>query len=138
MGEQAFYLTAMGIERWRLRDPMPTSSFYRLELFEGELPVGLLVADVVDQNEAEQKLVFAIAKSTKKIFSETINTVKTISFSPACKVIISLGDRCAKQLTKISCPLLVSYSPAELLADPTRKAETWAVVKKAMALMGHA
>lgn len=135
MVEKAFYLKAMGIERWRLRGKMPTPCFYRFELFEGDLPVGLLVADVVHQSEAEQKLVLAIAKSTKKIFSDTINTVEALSFSPSCKVIISLGDRCVKQLTQINCPLVVSYSPAELLADPSRKAETWQAIKKAMALM---
>ncbi|WP_423062559.1 hypothetical protein [Candidiatus Paracoxiella cheracis] len=140
------YLHAMGVETWRLRAPQAMRAYYCYTLFDAEKnPVCLLMADVTVQDEVELNLVQAIAKATR------LHVVEGLQPAESANVLILLGPQVAAlffqnddgvealrgkvhQLENYS--VIVSYSPAQLLADKSLKAATWKDVQTAMGILG--
>ncbi len=136
MNSEINYLKAMGILQWRLRGVKAAFYCYAFYAEAQEQPVSYLLADVGDAS-AEQALVLAIAKAVQKKFVG--ECVQALNFSDLLqtRVLILLGERVKKVVTTVmgSHPMVVSYSPAELLANPRLKAKTWEAIKKAIQLM---
>lgn len=132
------YLQTIGILQWRLRGEKPVI-FYRYEFYaEGQTqPIGLMLADARLCNEAEQQLVEAIAKAVKKKFIGKPVTELNLASLAHTGVIILLGKTVAALATEklAGHQQIISYSPAELLANPNLKAKTWEQIKKAMQMM---
>jgi hypothetical protein len=132
------YLQMMGISTWRLR-AVNAANYYCYQFYNDEelQPIGLMLA-VNLVNDAEKQLVDAIAKAVKKRFvSECVATLNFADFTQI-RVVILLGEQLAETVTASvgELPIIVSYSPAELLANPNLKAKTWEEIKKAIRMMG--
>lgn len=131
------YLELLGIPVWRLRVEKPLAC-YRYEFYDdtGSQPVGLLFADASPGDAAEKQLVEAIVKATKKRAVGSVENEIKLGDITQARVIVLLGNEVAKKLQAGQCPLIQSYSPAELLANPSLKAAAWESLKKAMQMMG--
>lgn len=133
------YLQIMGISQWRLR-AITAAIYYRYAFYEdgGSQPIAYLLADATLANAAEQQLVEAIAKAIKKKFiGEQVTDFNFTDFTPT-RVMILLGEQVIKIITPAmgNHPVVRSYSPADLLANPSLKAKTWEEIQKAMKIMG--
>lgn len=139
------YLQAMGVERWRLRAPDAVRAYYCYTFFNSnQQPVGLLMADVTVQDKVELDLAEAIVKATR------LKVVEGLQPAETANVLILLGpkvidfffqngatvDELRGKVHKLeNYSTVVSYSPAQLLANKSLKAETWRDLKVAMKLM---
>ncbi len=141
------YLSLLGIERWCLREAPAQLGYYRIELKDRESPVGVILADVVENSDEEAQLVLAIAKSTNKTTAPGLQRVDEIQLSHSYRAIILLGERVAQLILQSAesieqmqdrdhsienGPVVVSYSPAELLKNKNLKAATWKAIQKAI------
>ena len=130
------YLKLMGIDVWRVRT-FPSVDYYCYSLCNLQnRVVGVLLADAIVRNDAENQLVEKIAKATRKQVSGGLRPgfLNQNDFKEC--VIILLGYRVAQLFSHFDpSRMIVSYSPAELLRDATLKSKTWDVLKEAMRLM---
>ena len=130
------YLRLMGIDVWRLRATRTSSEYYRYNLLNSDhRQVGLLLADVVLANQAEQMLVEKIAQATKKQITGGLTTDNLAADKFAHCVVVLLGATVTQLFSHLFSDPIISYSPAELLGKPKLKAKTWDDLKKAIRLM---
>lgn len=155
MSDKTAHLDAMGIERWRLRDPSSdveeALSAYCIRLFDQAQCVGVLLAEGVLQTEAEANLVQAMAKATAYVTEGAWeSSLPPLSELAQPGVMLVLGAGLASSLLhqegevsdlrkqvyqRDRCSVIMTYSPAELLADTSLKALAWHDIKQAMQLM---
>ena len=138
------YLKAMGIEVWHWRkstDPMPESSlsgyFYELSNVSSEVKtifIAKATADITQRN-AEQALLVAMAKAMKlSAMGQWYSILPSMSDLPLQMTKIIFGEPLARALSLFANgkDCFVSYSPAELLANPSLKHITWKTLQQAM------
>jgi len=145
------YLQIMGIPVWRLRTGVPAKPItptpcYYYEFYNDtqKQPICLLFADAKlaeDSISAEKQLVNAIAKSIQKKFSEKLSDDAVTEIKSGAlihtRVIILLGERVSTVIRSLigQCPVVVSYSPAEILANEKLKANVWKEIKTAIKII---
>ncbi|QTS84091.1 hypothetical protein [Coxiella endosymbiont of Amblyomma nuttalli] len=130
------YLQLMDIDVWQVRT-FPSMNYYCYSLYNlKNRLVGVLLADAIVRNDAENQLIKNIAKATRRQVCEGFR-LKLLNHNDLKEcIMILLGSR-VSQLFSHFDPLrmIVSYAPAELLRDATLKVKTWNALKKAMRLM---
>lgn len=140
------YLQAMGVETWRLRAPHAVRAYYCYTLCDTQQqPLALLMADVTVRDDIELNLVEAIAKATR------LNVIEGLQPTASADVLILLGPQVVELFFQQdvgvehlrgkvqqleSYKVIVSYSPAQLLADKSLKAAAWRDVQMAMGALG--
>ena len=134
--DQNGYLKLMGIDVWRVRT-FHSVDYYCYSLCNSKnRVVGVLLADAIVRNDAENELVEKIAKATRKQVSGglRLRLLNQKDFKEC--VIILLGSRIAQLFSHFDpSRTIVSYAPAELLRDAKLKVKTWNTLKEAMRLM---
>lgn len=137
---RSHYLKMMDITEWRLKASQPVLSGYYYELTSDLPQKNYLLADLDSQNEAqEQTLLSNITKALNfqmKGGSFALNNL-VLQFDTTARIIVmgknvhewvkkNLNSELKKGIQKLSTQIiLVTYSPAELLASPSLKAEVW-------------
>ena len=146
---RSYFLQTMGIDVWRLRSQpqVVTPTLYSLTLCDAEhQPVGLLLADRVDNTDEEKQLVLAMARATQ-LQVQQVDAVNLDQLDSRVRVVILLGASVASCVLKASegveelrgkvhsvhqCSVVVSYSVSQLLADKALKAAAWKDLQLAM------
>ena len=132
------YLKLMGIDVWRVRTFHSVDYYcYSLCNLQNRV-IGVLLADAIVRNDAENQLVEKIVKATSKQVSEglrfRLGLLNQNDFKEC--IIILLGSRVARLFSHFDpSRTIVSYAPAELLRDAKLKVKTWNALKEAMRLM---
>jgi len=143
------YLQAMGIESWRLRESLNTASFSddKQKMISGfyfslqdsganERVAFIAEAAKPSMREEEEALLHAMAKAMKLTavggFQDDVKAC--LSSPPSFVVVLGESLLCALSLT-VSDQVVVTHTPAQLLANPALKRETWAVLQRVMAAL---
>lgn len=133
---QNSYLKLMGIDVWRAQTFHSVSYYcYNLCNLQNRL-IGVLLADAIVRDDAENELVEKIAKATRKKVSRGLRLGLLNQNDLKKCIIILLGSRITQLFSHFdSSRKIISYAPAELLRDPKLKVKTWNALKEAMRLM---
>lgn len=133
---QNSYLKLMGIDVWRVQTFHSVGYYcYSLCNLQNRM-VGVLLADAIMRNDAENELVEKIAKATRKKVSRGLKLGLLNQNDLKECIIILLGSRITQLFSHFdSLRTITSYAPAELLHDAKLKVKTWRALKEAMRLM---
>ena len=133
---QNSYLKLMGIDIWRVHTFRSVDYYcYSLCNLRNRI-IGILLADAIVRNDAENQLVEKIAKATGKKVSEGLRLGLLNQNDLKECIVILLGSRIARLFSHFDhSRIIISYAPAELLRDEKLKVKTWNALKEAMQLM---
>ena len=129
------YLTNMGIERWTLRSAIPSTlpAGYAYELWHQQQRIGILFAAAAHEDAAiEQlltKMIVAIRCQPQGGWYSQQPDYRDLE---DLRFIITLGDDFE---VRENVQHIHSYSPAQLLAQPSLKAETWKSLQAVFTLL---
>ena len=120
------YLKTMGIETWTLRDNASVSlpACYAYELFADDQPVGLMIAQAAVADAAIEELLHKMMAALKcRWQGQWYEVQPDCSEMADLRFVIVLGDGFETEVFEI--PVIQSYAPLHLLAEPKLKADTW-------------
>lgn len=126
--EKLAHLKAMGIEVWcdRASQQGEPFSFYGLSL-GGQRPI-LILADLDPFKCAEEEaLLEAIAKALGFEAKARRLVLEELDSLLSGQILIVMGDKLAQCLSGKS--FILTYAPAQLLAEPKLKAKTWQAIR---------
>ena len=130
------HLKVMGIDTWTLRQQESSilPACYAYQLFHQDELVGLLFATAIVADNAIETLLQKMMTALKCEWQG-----QWFSVQPDCsdlvnlRFVVALGD--GLDLQNFAMPIIQSYSPQKLMAEPKLKSETWQSLQAVFSLL---